>query len=620
MNLPIVAEQHEQERRSITEFKRLMEDGNFIVRDYRESDYGVDLIVEIKLEGMYASNFTICVQLKDKLDSNTIINGEGTYTYQVEICKINYLLNSPNSIFVIYFEDKKQFVWDWIYEIEKTAIEKEINLATTEQKKYSYKFSKILNKNGKEEIHKQIKLFGKKIKEYSRKMIEYKDLGYDEVLLNTNIDELKILDSVTNKLSKAEEYYRKNDLNNAVREYEHIASIIQDEKLLLICGKIYLELEKYNKAIKKYSLAKQYNSKDYQVFLGLGFAYRGLKKYNDSIRYMEIALSYNNSPEILFELSRNYVAIGDVGKAIKKLEGLLERNNTNDNLVIEVELLLAYIYSIQFNFTKWKEFIDKVLSKDRNNSYALGLLGEYYLNLDEKSKATEVFNNCLEKDSYNYSALLGLSIIYFENNYEKAIIYFNEFIKKYYYKRFTNIEEGKIAIIYLGWTRTNCLIVNKTKEGILELDLDENRKIAFNPTNGNGIIFIGVIKNIDQEFNIPLVGKEFKRKKDFNTCISEIEKNLELVKEFTENKQSIDFYNETKLIVEEGKECVYLKIDFKGYFINGFTDSNMGKEGFREFEKAYNKYKFFQVQISCKETNEVLFYTINDNITITKNY
>ncbi|GLI10109.1 hypothetical protein YDYSG_61420 [Paenibacillus tyrfis] len=40
MNLPEVSEKHEQERRSITAFRSVMEDGDFIVRDVRESDYG----------------------------------------------------------------------------------------------------------------------------------------------------------------------------------------------------------------------------------------------------------------------------------------------------------------------------------------------------------------------------------------------------------------------------------------------------------------------------------------------------------------------------------------------------------------------------------------------------
>lgn len=47
MNLPVVSEAQEQEQRSIREFRNVMEDGSFIVRDVRESDYGVDMTLEI---------------------------------------------------------------------------------------------------------------------------------------------------------------------------------------------------------------------------------------------------------------------------------------------------------------------------------------------------------------------------------------------------------------------------------------------------------------------------------------------------------------------------------------------------------------------------------------------
>lgn len=620
MNLPIVAEEHEQERRSITEFKRLMEDGNFIVRDYRESDYGVDLVLEIKLDGKYASNFGACIQLKDKLDSSTIINKEGSYTYQIDISKINYLSNKPNSIFCIYLEDKKEFVWQWVYEIEKSAINKNINLDMTEQKKYSYKFCRVLDESNKKEIHEHIKMFGEKIKKYSKKMMEYKDSGYDKVLLNTNIDELNILDSFTNKLSKAEEYYKNNDLRNAVREYEHITSIVKDEKLFLTCGKIYLELRKYHKAIKKYNYAREKNSENYQVFLGLGFAYRGLKKYKESIEYMQEALKYNDNAEILFALGQNYIAIGDSYNALSNLKYILKKNGLNETFIIEVELLVAYIYSLQFNFAKWKEFIDRVLSKDKNNSIALGLLGEYYINLDEESKAIQAYHDCLENDQYNYSGLLGLSLIYCKSDIEKTVIFLNELIKKYYYKKFINIKEGKIAIIQVGWKKTNYLVINKTKEGFLELVCDEDQKVALDITKENGIIFIGKAGDIETGYTVPIVGKAFKKKKEYDNCISLIEKKLELIKDFTESKQSIDLRNETELIIEEGRECIYLKIKFKDYSIIGFTDPNYGKRGFNEFTKEYAKSKCFQVQISCEETEEVLFYVVNDNVTVINNY
>lgn len=128
MNLPKVNKAHKQERRSITQFRVIMEGDDFIVRDYRESDYGVDLVLELIIgNGRYASNYKSDIQLKDRIDSDSIRNKNGSYTYQISISNINYLSNSPNSLFVIYLEDKNIFVWEWIYEIEKMAINDGIN-------------------------------------------------------------------------------------------------------------------------------------------------------------------------------------------------------------------------------------------------------------------------------------------------------------------------------------------------------------------------------------------------------------------------------------------------------------------------------------------------------------
>ena len=72
-NLPEVVKEHEQEENSITAFRAVMRSSNFIIRDIRESDYGVDLNIEAKLiddDKKYASNFLCQIQIKDRLDSS----------------------------------------------------------------------------------------------------------------------------------------------------------------------------------------------------------------------------------------------------------------------------------------------------------------------------------------------------------------------------------------------------------------------------------------------------------------------------------------------------------------------------------------------------------------------
>ncbi|GLI10107.1 hypothetical protein YDYSG_61400 [Paenibacillus tyrfis] len=153
---------------------------------------------------------------------------------------------------------------------------------------------------------------------------------------------------------------------------------------------------------------------------------------------------------------------------------------------------------------------------------------------------------------------------------------------------------------------------------MIHLCIDKETKIPINIENDNGIILIGVIKNLNAHFQMPIVGKTYNKEKDYNEAIKHIEEHITLVKEFTEKGQSLDFENQTRLHVEECSNRVYIKLDFNGYYITGFTNSTNNKRGYFDFIKAYNKYNFFQVQISCKENNKCLFYTINGNVTVNK--
>lgn len=88
VNLPETTNQHEQEENSITAFRLVIGRSNFIIRDIRQNDYGVDLNIEAKLIGgnkKYASNYLCQIQLKDKLNSASIKNMDGTYSYEVKI-------------------------------------------------------------------------------------------------------------------------------------------------------------------------------------------------------------------------------------------------------------------------------------------------------------------------------------------------------------------------------------------------------------------------------------------------------------------------------------------------------------------------------------------------------
>lgn len=187
-NLPQVSKTHMQEWTSIREFKNIMEDGHFIIREEGKSDYGVDLSLEIILDKKYASNYRISIQMKDKLKSINIKNKDSTYSYPIPVKTLCYLLNSPNSIVVLYFEDIDIFVWEWVEYINKDAKGKGVNLHTTNKDKYIYRFNKILDNGMKKKLYNEIILKSEQIRDFNKTKSGIRDIGNNPSDLNISVN------------------------------------------------------------------------------------------------------------------------------------------------------------------------------------------------------------------------------------------------------------------------------------------------------------------------------------------------------------------------------------------------------------------------------------------------
>jgi hypothetical protein len=124
-NLPMSSDSHDKERRSKLAFDSIVPGDLFIVRNEDGGDYGVDKILELKLLGTQMSNFRSCVQLKGTSANK---NTDGSYVFPVPINTISYLINQTNSIFVVYLESDKSFLWDWVSEIMQYSESKDIVL------------------------------------------------------------------------------------------------------------------------------------------------------------------------------------------------------------------------------------------------------------------------------------------------------------------------------------------------------------------------------------------------------------------------------------------------------------------------------------------------------------
>ena len=112
----------------------------FIVRDERIEDYGVDLSIEI-LENGNVTNFRAQVQLKGS--EAIVAKNDGNYNLPVKTANLNYLLNNPISIYILYIAKKDEFRFVWAWDEFKRIEEKDIDWR--KNRSITLRFSEILN-------------------------------------------------------------------------------------------------------------------------------------------------------------------------------------------------------------------------------------------------------------------------------------------------------------------------------------------------------------------------------------------------------------------------------------------------------------------------------------------
>ncbi|SCX63530.1 DUF4365 domain-containing protein [Lysinibacillus fusiformis] len=185
--LPKILESFHQEIKSIQELERIISQGRlFLVRKEFKMDFGVDLRLELLLEENNASNFKIDVQMKNVKKAKRF-NNDGSYSYQIKISTLNYLLNSINSLFIIYLEDRDIFLWEWCYTIRKYIEDNNVNIDT--QKSISYRFNKTLNEHELQKIFNEVKTKYEKILSVDKNS-KLKNIKQNSSDLNISVDSI----------------------------------------------------------------------------------------------------------------------------------------------------------------------------------------------------------------------------------------------------------------------------------------------------------------------------------------------------------------------------------------------------------------------------------------------
>jgi len=109
--LPQADSNREYQELSLRALRNLLPPSEFVLRDERAEDAGVDVSIELLSEGRY-TNLRSQVQLKSTDSPREV--ADGSISLSVPVHNLNYLLNSPNSpLYVIYLVSRNElrFVW-----------------------------------------------------------------------------------------------------------------------------------------------------------------------------------------------------------------------------------------------------------------------------------------------------------------------------------------------------------------------------------------------------------------------------------------------------------------------------------------------------------------------------
>lgn len=99
------------ERKSLQAFRQVVPIDRLLVRDERTDDFGVDLSLEVLINSQ-ATNCRGHVQIKgrSKLDPNS----DGTFSAPFPVQSVNYLLNGPVPICVLYLPERDELRYLWL--------------------------------------------------------------------------------------------------------------------------------------------------------------------------------------------------------------------------------------------------------------------------------------------------------------------------------------------------------------------------------------------------------------------------------------------------------------------------------------------------------------------------
>jgi hypothetical protein len=159
----------------------------FVFRDERIEDAGVDSSLELKVNGCY-TNLRAQVQLKSTDSDDT--NVDGSVSVQVKVSNLNYLLNGPSPIYVLYISPRKELRFVWARDERKRLDES--NPSWAEQEYITIRFHTLIIPGTLEQIYDRIRQEARLQREVINKLDVANSTG--QVVISINPETLDVTD------------------------------------------------------------------------------------------------------------------------------------------------------------------------------------------------------------------------------------------------------------------------------------------------------------------------------------------------------------------------------------------------------------------------------------------
>lgn len=404
--LPKISPQQNQEVVSRNIFRKLIPTELFLIRDEIEYDFGVDFIIESIIDLENASNFRSHVQLKSTQKYSE--NKDGTISYgKISRSNINYLLNQPNSIYVVYFVEKNMFVWEWVDAIKDYAVEKGINLKSSVSSEFTYRFSKQLDMSSLKLIHQTIINFGLNIRDYFD----------DPFALSSFRDSLLRFEFSSIPDSLVEAYHE--------QKYEEILIFFKDSE--------------------EYSL---------EASTIISLCYYRLYRYYDGILFVEEALRIHGENIDLLTMKACMLCESGIGekstiKIMMAKDIFVSLLTTEKNYVNYYNLGNAY--SALGEYGQAVKAYQKSVELSADFAMAWKNMGTAYYQQNDLEQASNCYDNALQYDSSLPEALFCKgSLLARCNRYEDALVFYDKAIEnKLFVKQYPSIFYWKAYICYV---------------------------------------------------------------------------------------------------------------------------------------------------------------------------